>query len=278
MKEYKGRLMALAMAVTMTLGLTACGDDASDKCKEIGEEFIGNAIEHDIDSMVDVCKNEAAARDCLAEYEFEYEPVDAIMADLTYEVSDYSCSTDDAKGSVTYTITTKDYLTAIESNPADVAAMVELMNSYEQTITFDVTLEFRLTQDDEWVINNPDDFAEDFYGTLYNVTFPFGSPLADNVTGSWALCDDQNSAVYTHVNVIDLNIEFGDSAGLQSVYYVVEYDGDIVYKSDNNRIIGCFYADQMPDSPAYLPGGTYTITFIDSQDRVVYSDSCEVNP
>ena len=98
----------------------------------------------------------------------------------------------------------------------------------------------------------------------------------------WWWFDSQSDMVtYNKPTMIDMEIRLNDGYDQFMCYYTVEYEGQLVYKSalgDNasNGFYLSLYDGAIVDDEGYLAGGTYKITYYDSQDKELASDYCNV--
>ena len=161
MKKASKTLIASVLVASMAMSMTGCSA-AAKECKEIGTQFIEAALEREIEDMAELCEDEDDALAALAAYEAAYDPVDAILERATVEAGKASVKKDG--GTVEFTITIPDYDAALDEDPEDCDEFEDLLDDAD-TIEISITLEF-VNKRDNWVIDNVDDFADDFYGEL----------------------------------------------------------------------------------------------------------------
>ncbi len=275
MKNCVKRTVGAVLVSSFLLGMTGCSifDKANKLCNEIGDEFIQAALEREIEDMADLCIDDDEAMEYLGIYASEVDQIDCLLEKATFKATDKSCSTKDGKGKITYVITLPDWDVALDEDPEDADEFVDLIDDLEETTEIEVELSFKLKKDN-WYISNPDDFAEDFYGELYDIDFPFESPLASQLEEArWFFFDGGNQDNPTYdvgCDQIDLQIWLPNDSG---VHYTVEYNGRVIFSDYGSD---AWVHDYEISSDFIYEAGVYTITFLDSQDRPIYSDTCIV--
>ncbi|HAW15624.1 MAG TPA: hypothetical protein DCW41_02855 [Clostridiales bacterium] len=291
MKKTVKMTMSALLALSVVASAAGCSlfDKAGENCIKVGDEFLEAALERGIEDMIDLCDDEDDADEALSAYAAENEPVDAIISRATFEAGKPECKTKDKKGKVTYTISLPDYEAALDEEPEDVDEFEDLLDDSEDKIEMEITLEFSLNKKDEWVITNPDDFAEDFYQELADVDFPFSSSLVSLVDHTeWWWDDDEGH--YTDTSDIELDIiptAEGQSYDITWEFYYEVYNNggtNLVYTSPDKTDSGAyieayFYASDLPNYDSswwYMPADTYRIVFYDLNGNVIAENSCVV--
>ncbi|MBQ4272023.1 MAG: hypothetical protein II718_09365, partial [Clostridiales bacterium] len=158
----------------------------------------------------------------------------------------------------------------------------------EDTVEINVTLEFKLNKKDKWQISNPDEFAEDFFGELDEIDFPFGSDYEDMIDYVDWWWDDGNGT-YTDTSSIELDIipktEYQSYDVMWEFYYEVYNEGgtNLIYTSTNKTDSGAYieayfyYYDVSEWSDMwYMPADTYKIVFYDLDGHEIAEDTCTV--
>ncbi|MBO4243226.1 MAG: hypothetical protein J5883_08100 [Clostridiales bacterium] len=289
MKKTTKTVISSVLALSVMAGATGCSlfDKAASECQEVGDEFIQAALEREISDMIDLCEDEDDATAALSAYEAEDEAIDLILEKAEFEAGKAECKTKDGKGKIEYTITLPDYEAALDEEPEDEDEFGDLLADVEETVEINVTLEFKLNKKDKWQISNPDDFAEDFFGELDEIDFPFGSDYEDWVDylDWWG---DNGSGVYSDAYYIELDIiptsDHQDyDNDIWEFYYEVYNEGgtNLIYTSPDKTDAGWyieayFYADYVWDQYE-LPSDTYRIVFYDLDGHEIAEDSCTVN-
>ena len=290
MKKTTKTVISSLLALSVMAGATGCSlfDKAAKECQEVGDEFIQAALEREISDMIDLCEDEDDATDALSQYEDENEPIDLIIEKAEFEAGKAECKTKDGKGKIDYTITLPDYDAALDEDPEDVDEFGDLLAEVEETVEINVTLEFKLNKKDKWQISNPDEFAEDFFGELDDIEFPFGpdySAMVDYLDWWW----DDGDGTYTDTYDIELDLipktEFQDYSFVWEFYYEVYNNNgtNLVYTSSNMTDSGsyieayfdCYDVPEWSDR-WYLPADTYRIVFYDTDGHEIAEDSCTV--
>ncbi|MBO4243227.1 MAG: hypothetical protein J5883_08105 [Clostridiales bacterium] len=274
MKKATKTAVSALLAVSVMAGATSCSlfDKANEQCQEVGDEFIKAALEREITDMIDLCEDEDDATEALGAYEEENEPVDMIISRGEFEAGKAECKTKDGKGKIEYTITLPDYEAALDEDPEDEDEFDDLLDDVEGTVEINVTLEFKLNKKDKWEISNPDDFAEDFFGELDDIDFPFGPDYSTMIsyTDWW----------YTSSYELELDM-IVDSA-YQDVVFEFYFE---VYNNNGNNLI--YTSPDKTDSGYYIeayfypsdigltsfPDDTYKIVFYDLNGHEIASDS-----
>jgi len=286
MKKVTKTVISAALAASVMASAAGCSlfDKAAKECQEVGDEFIQAALEREISDMIDLCEDEDDAAAALEQYEQENEAIDLIIEKAEFEAGKADCKTKDGKGKIEYTITLPDYEAALDEEPEDEDEFGDLLEDVEETVEINVTLEFKLNKKDVWQISNPDEFAEDFFGELDEIDFPFGSEyeeMVDHLEWWW----DDGNGVYTDTGDIELDII--PKTEYQSVtwefYYEVYNQGgtNLIFTSTNKTDSGSyieayFYASDVWDQYT-LPADTYRIVFYDLDGHEIAEDSCVVN-
>ena len=288
MKKVTKAVISAALAASVMASATGCAlfDKAAKECQEVGDEFIKAALEREISDMIDLCEDEDDATAALGQYEAEDEAIDMILEKAEFEAGKAECKTKDGKGKIDYTITLPDYDAALDEDPEDEDAFSDLLDEVEDTVEINVTLEFKLNKKDKWQISNPDEFAEDFFGELDEIDFPFGSDYADMVDYLDWWGDDGNKN-YSDCYLIELDIipksEYQSYDFMWEFYYEVYNSNgtNLIFTSTNKTDSGAyieayFYADDVWDQYE-MPADTYKIVFYDLDGHEIAEDTCVVN-
>lgn len=277
MKKVEKTLIASALVASMCFGLTGCSAGAKE-CKELGTEFLEAALDREIDDMADLCSDDDEALELLAPYAAGYDPVDLILERGEISVGKASFKGDE--GTVVFTISFPDYEAAIDEEPDDLDEFEDLLDDSEDTIDLEITLEFVKDKDD-WLIDNYDDFVEDFYEELYDVDFGFQSEYEGWVDhDNWWGADN---GVYTgDRSYIDLDVSIVDDLYWEDMTFTWQCfkDGELIYTSNTISDYGFLeqycYAEDTSLNTYYFPTGIYTIALYDSNGVMFWSSSCEV--
>lgn len=277
MKRVEKTLVASVLVASMCISLTGCSAGAKE-CKELGTEFLEAALGREVEDMADLCSDDDEAIELFAPYEAGYDPVDLILERA--EISAGKASFKGDEGSIIFTISLPDYEAAIDEEPDDLDEFEDLLDDSEDTIDLEITLEFVKDKDD-WLIDNYEDFVEDFYEELYDIDFGFQSEYEgwvdhDNWWGS-------DSGVYTgDRSYIDLDVTIIDDLYWEDMTFSWQcfMDGTLIYTSGTISDYGFLeqycYASETSLGTDYFPAGTYTITLYDSNGVEFWSSTCEV--
>ena len=290
MKKTTKTVISSLLALSVMAGATGCSlfDKAAKECQEVGDEFVKAALEREISDMIDLCEDEDDATAALGQYEAEDEAIDLILEKAEFEAGKAECKTKDGKGKIDYTITLPDYDAALDEEPEDVDDFEDCLAEVEDTVEINVTLEFKLNKKDKWQISNPDEFAEDFFGELDEIDFPFGSDYEDMIDYVDWWWDDGNGT-YTDTSSIELDIipktEYQSYDVMWEFYYEVYNEGgtNLIYTSTNKTDSGAYieayfyYYDVSEWSDMwYMPADTYKIVFYDLDGHEIAEDTCTV--
>ena len=274
MKKACKTLIASAIIASMALSTTGCSKGAKE-CKEAGTEFIEAAFEREIEDMAELCEDEDDALAALAPYAADYDPVDAILERATVEAGKASVKKDE--GTVVFTITIPDYDAALDEDPDDIDEFEDALDA-AGTIEIEVTLEF-VNKRDNWVIDNCEDFVEDFFEELYDIDFGFTSEY-DGWIGSenwWGADGNVYSSGRSYLD-LDLNIVSDHYYDDMEYYFQVFQDGSLLYTSrdydDYGFLENYCYAEDC--GLASFPSGSYTFVLYDSNGVEFYRSTCTV--
>ena len=275
MKKVSKTLIASVLVASMALSMTGCSA-AAKECKEIGTEFIEAAFEREIEDMAELCEDEDDALAALAPFASDYDPVDAILERATVEAGKASIKKDG--GTVEFTITLPDYDAALDEDPEDVDEFEDLLDEAD-TIEMSITLEF-VNKRDNWVIDNCDDFVEDFFEELYGIDFGFESMYEGWINSeNWWGAD---GTVYgSGRSYLDLDLYVVDAHYYDDMeyYFVVYKDGNIIYTSRDYNDYGflenyCYAEDT--NLGGSFPSGSYTFVLYDANGVEFYRSTCTV--
>lgn len=277
MKNVSKTLAASVLAVSMCIGLTGCFG-ASKKCKEAGLEFMDLALGKEVEDMADMCTDDDEALACFGPYAADNEAVDLLLERATVEYT--SNSKKDGKITIVYTVTLPDYDAAIDEDPEDIDEFEDLLDEVEGTVEIEVSLVFTEKRD-EWLIDNYDDFVEDFYDELYGIDFGFQSEYEGWVaTENWWGADGTVYSGDRYYLDLDLNIT-NEHYNDQMVYtFKVFCGGNLIYTSssitDSGFLENYCYNDDTSLGVEYFPAGSYTFVLYDSNGVEFYSSTCTV--
>ena len=274
-------VISSVLTASMVMSIASCSlfDKAGKLCTEVGDEFMKAALERDIDDLCELCSDEDDAAAALESYMGDNDPVQALLDRATFSAGKPDCSTKDKKGSIEYTITLPDYDAALDEDPEDVDEFEDLLDETKDTVEIKVTLDFKLKKDD-WLIDNPEDVAEDLYDELFSVKYGFESPRAHLIDHEYFYGSSDD--VYTNVSSLDLDVYFTDSEHFD-YYFTVSYQGNIIYTSSERNDYGyiycyCYYDNTSiyDDNNWYYPAGEYTYNVYDGDDALIVSHTCTV--
>ena len=274
MKKASKTLIASVLVASMAMSMTGCSA-AAKECKEIGTQFIEAALEREVEDMAELCEDEDDALAALAAYEAAYDPVDAILERATVEAGKASVKKDG--GTVEFTITIPDYDAALDEDPEDCDEFEGLLDDAD-TIEISITLEF-VNKRDNWVIDNVDDFADDFYGELYDIDFGFESMYEGWIESEnwWGADGNVYDSGRSYLD-LDCYITSDHYYDDMDYYFVVYQDGSLIYTSRDYNDYGflehyCYAEDCNLSS---FPSGSYTFVLYDQNDVEFYRSTCTV--
>lgn len=270
-----------AMAVGSVAGCSLF-DKAGKLCKEVGDEYIQAALDLEFDDMAELCYEDDEAADIFAPYANMYEGIVAILEKASFEAGKADCSTKDGKGTIEYVITLPDYDEVIDEDPDDVDDFIDMLDDAEGTVEIKIELEFKLHKDD-WLINNPEDLAEDLYDELLDIDFPFNSPYTEFIDNGHFY--NSSNGTYTNVYYLDYDISQIDQYYSETWNYsfkVYNENGEMIYDSGLRTDSGlienyCYLSDtDYYSSYNYFPEGDYTFVLVDSEGCEIIRDTCTV--
>ena len=276
MKKATKVFTSLILVGSMCMSLTSCFG-ASKAVKEAATEFMEAALERDIDDMADLCTDDDEAYMYLGAYVTEFDPVDALLERAEFSIGKITVKKDKATAEVT--VTFPDYEAALDGDPEDVDEFEALLDDQKKTV--DITFELDLKEKkDEWLVDSPEDFAEDFYGELYDIDFGFCSEYEGWVDHhNWYGSD--NDVYSSSRSSLNLEIYMSDEHYSETVnfYFSVLHDGSVIYNSGNRTDSGfidnyCYQSDVGVNN---WESGSYTFVFYDSNDVEFYRATCSVN-
>ena len=274
MKKTGKTLIASALIASMALSTTGCSKAAKES-KETGIEFIEAAFEREIEDMAELCEDEDDALLALAPYGSEYDPVDAILERATVEAGKASFKKDE--GTVVFTITIPDYDAALDEDPEDVDEFEDLLDDAD-TIEIEVTLEF-VNKRDSWVIDNCEDFVEDFFEELYDIDFGFTSEYDGWIRSeNWWGADGSVYGSGRSYLDLDLNVVDEHYYDDMEYYFQVYQGGSLIFTSRDYDDYGflenyCYAEDCGLGS---FPSGSYTFVLYDMNGVEFYRSTCTV--
>lgn len=274
MKKACKTLIASALIASMALSATGCSK-AAKECKEIGTEFLEAALEREIEDMAELCEDEDDALIALAPYASDYDPVNAILDRATIEAGKASVKKDE--GTVIFTITLPDYDAALDEDPDDIDDFEDALDA-AGTVELEITLEF-VNKRDNWVIDNCDDFVEDFYEELYKIDFGFTSEYDGWVASEnwWGADGSVYSSGRSYLD-LDLTINNEHYDDEIDYYFQVYQDGSLIFTSGDYSDYGFLenycYADDC--GIGSFPSGSYTFVLYDSNGVEFYRSTCTV--
>ncbi len=277
MKKAAKVAVSTALVASMCLGMTGCSK-AAKECTELGTEFIENSFAREIEDMADVCSDDDEALELLAPYGVESEAIDLLLDRATVTAGKASVKKDG--GTVLFTISLPDYESALDEDPEDIDEFEDLLDDAEGTVDIEITLEF-VNKRDNWLIDNYEDFIEDFYEELYDIDFGFQSEYEGwvNYENWWGASDGVYSGDRYY---IDLDLTIVDEHYDEDMTFTWKCfkDGTLIYTSGTETDYGFLeqycYAEDTSLGAEYFPSGNYTITMYDSNGVEFYSSTCTV--
>ena len=281
MKRNVKCVVSTVLVASMAMSVASCSlfDKAGKLCTEVGDEFMQAALERDLGDMVDLCLDEDDATAAPEIYTYDNDPVQALLDRASFEAGKPDCSTKDKKGKITYTVTLPDYDAALDEDPEDVDEFEDILDDTKDTVTIDVTLEFKLNKKDEWEIDNPEDVAEDLFEELFDVNYGFESYLTAHIDHGYfyGASDD----VYTDVSTLDYDLYFDNSDDFDYSFDVV-YEGSVIYSQSGSdwSYIYCYcrYSETSiyQSGTSCFPAGNYTYNIYDGDGALIISATVTV--
>ncbi len=169
----------------MVLPLAACSKtNKKDKAViDAADTFAEALLSCDSEEVADL--SDDADTDVLDDYmtfsSSKEDVCDAIIEGIEFKVDKKSVDRDDKKASVKVTFTMPDYeAVADDEDYEDEDDIIDLLEEAD-TIDIEVTVKFKLNKDDEWVVTNAEDVAEEVFD--FNVNYPFSTGITGNYTG-----------------------------------------------------------------------------------------------
>lgn len=272
MKKVGKTIVSLVLVSSMMLGVTSC-DKAGKLCTEVGDEFMKALIDRDAEEMAELCSDEDEALAAFEPYCGDMEAVEAVLSRATFEAGKPACKTKDKKGEIEYTITLPDYESCLDEDPEDVDELEDLLDDTKDTVEIKVTIEFKLKKDD-WVVDNPEDIAEDVLAELYDVDWGFESPIAA-LLDHYTFYGSDDGVYASDTYALDLDIYFTESIG-EDITFQVMRDGSLVFEDDDYiSDYTWLYVHDYDVGGSFQPG-TYTYYVYDSDDALILQASCVV--
>ena len=297
MKENVRKALAVLLSTTYILSSAGCAflDKSKDEILDVADPYAKNLASLNISKLVKSTVKDL--KDDADEWEAKLDfsegdlytadaaaALDSIASTISYEIDEESVEADGkkGKGSIEITFSIADYESVLEDE--EIRNVEDFVSEIESAKTKDIeiTLEFE-KDDDNWLCSNYDDVFE----TLYAFTdeeYSFRVPVVEYLNGvNWFGCDwDLGDGFYTNTDYIDVDLDLdwsADDLDYSEIYYTVEYGGAEVYRADGTYIGALYtYYDGAPiDSESgHLAAGTYTITFYDVDDSVIWTGSATV--
>ncbi|MBR1797842.1 MAG: hypothetical protein IJ757_07540 [Clostridiales bacterium] len=277
MKKTAKIAVSTVLVASMCIGMTGCSK-AAKECKELGTEFIENAIDREVEDMADVCSDDDEALELLAPYAVENEAIDLLLERATVTAGKASVKKDG--GTVVYTITLPDYEAALDEDPEDIDEFEDLLDDVSDTIDIEITLEF-INKRDNWLIDNYEDFVEDFYEELYDIDFGFQSEYEGWVDHDnwWGATNNEYTGDRYYID-LDVSIVSDHYSDDMTFTWRCYKDGSLIYTSGTISDYGFLeqycYADETSLNVEYFPAGSYTIALYDSNGVEFWSSTCTV--
>lgn len=179
------KTFASIIAISMVLPLAACSKtNKKDKAViDAADTFAEALLSCDSEEVADL--SDDADTDVLDDYmtfsSSKEDVCDAIIEGIEFKVDKKSVDRDDKKASVKVTFTMPDYeAVADDEDYENEDDIIDLLEEAD-TIDIEVTVKFKLNKDDEWVVTNAEDVAEEVFD--FNVNYPFSTGITGNYTG-----------------------------------------------------------------------------------------------
>ena len=278
MKKTGKILVSTLLAASVCIGMTGCSKGAKE-CKEIGTEFIEASFDREIEDMAELCEDEDDTLVDLGPYANENDAIDALLERASVSAGKASIKKDG--GTVTFTITLPDYEAALDEDPEDVDDFEDALDE-AGTIDIEITLEF-VNKRDNWVIDNWDDFIEDFYEELYDIDFGFTSEYDGWIEDVIWWNADYSNVFDDTTYYIDLDLRTTDETYNNPMNYTfsVIYQGNTIFTSNTYHDSGylenyCYIEDTTLSSNEYFPSGEYTFTLNDDNGVEFFRATCTV--
>ena len=281
MKRNVKCVVSTVLTASMVMSVASCSlfDKAGKLCTEVGDEFMKAALERDLEDMVDLCSDEDDATEALEVYTFDNDPVQALLDRASFEAGKPECKTKDKKGKIVYTVTLPDYDAALDEDPEDVDEFEDILDDIKDTVEIEVTLEFKLDKKDNWVIDNPEDVAEDLFAELFDVNYGFESYLTAHIDHGYFY--GASNDVYTNVGTLDYDLYFDTYDDFDYSFDVV-YNGSVIFTESGSDYgsVWCYcsyYETSIYDSGnSYFPAGNYTYNIYDGDGALIVSATVTV--
>ncbi len=278
MKRLGKIMVSSVLVASLCVGVTGCSKGAKE-CKEIGTEFIEASFDREVEDMAELCEDEDDALAALNPYANDNDPIDAILERASVTAGKASFKKDG--GSVVFTITLPDYDAALDNDPEDIDEFENALDEAD-TIDIEVTLEF-VNKRDSWVIDNCDDFIDDFYGELYDIDFGFTSDYDGWIEEVIWWNADYDNVFDDSTSYIDLDLRTTDETYNNPIDYTfsVIYQGNTIYTSGMYHDSGylenyCYVEDTNMSSNDYFPSGEYTFVLNDANGVEFFRATCTV--
>lgn len=276
MKKSSRIVISSVLIASMCIGLTGC--KSAKFCKEAGEGFIAAVLDKDLSDITDYCTDDDEAAVLFAPYMNDNDPVDLLLERAEVKAGKASVKKD--SGSVVFTITLPDYDAVLDEDPEDIDEFEDLLDEMTDTIDMEVTLEFK-NKRDEWLVDNYDEFIEDFLEELYDIDFGFQSEYEGWIDHDnwWGASDGvyTGDRSYIDLDVTIIDEHYGDD---MTFTWKCFKDGTLIYTSGTVNDYGFLeqycYCEQSSIGSYYFPAGTYTITLYDSNGVEFHSSTCTV--
>lgn len=292
--------VSIVLIIGLIPGVTGCFYDkeSCDQVCAVAEELSEALINCDRNKMLELSTDENDAynsREWMSALNYErsfdgdkLEVIEYIQSTMAFEVSrgTVDASSYDGTGEVDTYLTLVDY-DSVCSNPDNMLNIDSLMSGLrnsDEVKRIRITMKFSY-EDGEWKVSNLYDIFCSTYAFL-NIDIALPNPVSSAVAGGiWfypgGSTYDGDTADYVDATAIEMNLVLDPTipnVDCSGVYYTVSYEGELLYTSDQGVLAGFYGEAQEPDytQDGYLEPGSYTISFYDVDNELLYEDTVDV--
>ena len=291
------KVISTVLSASMLLSMTSCSlfDKSAEEVTAAADSFCSELVKAKASKVFDLCydfdeDNEELYTNAFSntasldgvEFDEDYTTVfSAIQSTFSYEIDEESVesSAKNKEGKIDATISLVDYESVMsnEDNLKDADTLAAAISDCEDTIDFDVTLEF-VKDEDSWLVENYEDIFDDFFA-YQDAEFDFSANFIDLIDYTDWYCDD-GFDYYENVSMIEFDIWIlseGTSEDWSVLSYDVYYEGTNVYSAPVDAYVSyieCPY--YCSASEEYVAAGSYQIDVKDPDGNIIASGTCTV--